>query len=191
MVSYKILFFTSCLSLLLCSCGKKTKLERTITLTDLGWSFRIPADIVFKDSSFDGNGKLTGNYQKVLALDILTVFTLAEDDSNWLTSSIVRDTLDYKSWSDFHAQDNKLYFKEIANMKRFLVIDTVYTEEVIGGFNFKKEYIKCYSETKNDTIWSYHYDAKFQSYNLSVDLSFTKKKVGEKLLNIFNSSKFR
>ncbi len=178
-----ILFFISC----------KSDRDRTVVLEEIGWSFELPSDFSFSDSAFNQHGHIDKSLWDTSSVDSrlsVQLFWIRAGKNNYFNTVIYIDSSDYKKWSKGVLAHSKLYIALITETPKLRLLDTLVSVENIDGVNLQKEYIKVYNTETKDTSYSYMFSRKYKYYSLHMNIQYTDKQFGEKLINILNSSKF-
>ena len=174
----------------LCSCRHDGTAQRHINIQQAGWSFAIPEDIGFADSSFDAKGNILKGYQKSMGLDSLPLFEIVGKHNNVFRAALIKDTSGVGEWQEKIIVDHHWYVAQLSQLEKTQILDTSFTTERIDNVKFYKEYIKVYRETSRDTISEYHFTAKFRPRELTINLTSSNGKWKDIYLKIVQSSRF-
>jgi hypothetical protein len=167
------------------SCSTTTR-NRKILIKEIEWRFEVPETISFNDSSFNKEGMLT---EAIPYKGSLRLF-VSKTERGFLGAYIKKDTLDTKSWKEYHDKDTEWYFREIRQLSEMAVLDTKYYTEKIDSVDFLVQQIKFIRISTSDTGYTYHYFGKIKDNGLDISFEYYDKELGKSFHEILNSSKF-
>lgn len=174
-------------SLLTLACSLKTTSNRQIHIPAIGWKFEVPDKILFSDSAFNRQGKLT----KEIPSDGSSLRLLAtKSDTGSFAAYIWNDTLNAKKWKEYHDKDTEWYFSQMRQLSKIEVLDTKYSSEKVGGADFLVQHVRYIKKSTSDTGYTYHYFGKLKDKGIDISFEYYDKELGQSFHEILNSSNF-
>src|SRR5580765_7834067 len=165
--------------------------DRIVRVNDLGWTFKVPQSITFKDSSFDAKGNIiNSSWDNSLVRPKLLLFNIQPKDDNHFNCIIFIDSSDYSSWQKATISVARGYFNGIAMLPNFKILDTSLTSYKIDGIEFQKEYVQCVNKDRNDTLYSFRFSRLYNRYDVNINVQYTDPTLGKEYLKMINESRF-
>lgn len=161
---------------------------RKISIKPIGWQFSLSNRTIFKDSTFDSEGKLT---EEVPSFGpSLKLFTIQDSSFGTFSAFLKKDSMKISQWKERHDSDSKWYFEQIAQIPQVKLLETKYFTRTIDSVIFLVQYVKYLKNESTDTVYVYHQYGRIKAFELDISYGYTDKLVGEKYRDIINKSKF-
>ena len=145
------------------------------------------------DSAYDQNGQVnkfswdSTIYNPKPRLELLRI---KPNRDNYFNTIVNLDSSDAKKWEADIVADSRFYFDLITKTPQLVLLDSSISVKNIDGVNLQKEYFQLYNTVTKDTTYSYKFSRKYKNYSINMNVRYKDKELGNKLLEIINTSKF-
>jgi len=175
-----------------CKAQDKTK---ELEFSQLGWTLVVPENSAFVSASqFDSLKRETEKkVNQGLELSQSNVlFIIRKDMYNLFAGAIMAlDTSKFKTWQSSYDSQKKLVIDMIESKKPSISLgDTVSSTENIDGLTFQKFYIKTSYPELNLILENYWYYRMQKGVELSINITFNDKEIGNGYLSLLRASRF-
>ena len=181
-----VFFFFSC---------KGQEKTKELKFQQVGWTLLIPENSDFLttlqfDSLQNATKKKTELNFELSKSEVL--FVIKKDAYNYFGSSVTEfDTTNFKTWESAYFFEKKMVVDLIKSKEPLiLLLDSASSTENIDGSIFQKFYMKTSYPRQNLILENYWYYRKQENLELSINITFNNKEIGNNYFTLLRASKF-
>ena len=169
--------------------------SRELAFPQVGWTLTIPEDAELLtslqfDSLISATKKKTDLNFEMANTEVL--FMIKKNEYNYFGSTVTLfDSTNFDTWESAYVYYKKIVVELIeSNKPMILLLDSASSTESIDGLIFQKFYMKTEYPKQHVTLENYWYYRKQDNIELSINIAFANKEIGDTFLAVLKASRF-